>query len=428
MERAIIIGGGMAGLGAAWKLRSKNIHFDIFEKESRPGGLCRTECEGDFLFDYTGHLLHFRNELFKKIVFSTIGDLLVEKVRNAWVYSKNVFTRYPFQSNLYGLPEDVIVDCLYEYCKQHFSIKKNGIDNYSEWIDVHFGSGIADHFMKPYNSKLYKCQLTELCAENGGRFIPSTDLKQLLRGSLSENAGNVGYNSTFFYPLSGGIESLVCGLSKNFDIHTNEKVISLNLKDHTIKTSGGQTYPYELIISTQPLPELIMSISDAVPIKKAVSNLRWVSIFNVNLGIRGNTGDRHWVYIPEEKFLNYRIGFAHNFSENMAPPGHSSLYLEMTYDSHLPFDRINAFKKCVDDLIEMKIVADRNQIVSVKILDLPYGYVLFDNNRKCILNEVNSYLRNKSVFSAGRFGSWDYFSMEDSFMDGWNVAQQVVGV
>src|SRR5262249_54664898 len=30
----------------------------------------------------------------------------------AWIYSKNVFTRYPFQGSLYGLPPSVIKECI----------------------------------------------------------------------------------------------------------------------------------------------------------------------------------------------------------------------------------------------------------------------------------------------------------------------------
>jgi UDP-galactopyranose mutase len=32
--------------------------------------------------------------------------------REAWIYSKRTYTRYPFQGALYGLPPDVLKECI----------------------------------------------------------------------------------------------------------------------------------------------------------------------------------------------------------------------------------------------------------------------------------------------------------------------------
>jgi protoporphyrinogen oxidase len=49
-------------------------------------------------------------------VHELYGMLLGENVhwqdREAWIYSKNVYTRYPFQGALYGLPHDVLTECI----------------------------------------------------------------------------------------------------------------------------------------------------------------------------------------------------------------------------------------------------------------------------------------------------------------------------
>jgi UDP-galactopyranose mutase len=41
-----------------------------------------------------------------------LGDNQHWQMREAWVYSKNVYTRYPFQGALYGLPPAVIKECI----------------------------------------------------------------------------------------------------------------------------------------------------------------------------------------------------------------------------------------------------------------------------------------------------------------------------
>ena len=55
-KRIVILGGGLAGLSAAWHLQKKGSESLVFEKESEVGGLCRSKTKGGFNFDYDGHL------------------------------------------------------------------------------------------------------------------------------------------------------------------------------------------------------------------------------------------------------------------------------------------------------------------------------------------------------------------------------------
>ncbi|MBM3804009.1 MAG: hypothetical protein FJW26_17045 [Acidimicrobiia bacterium] len=108
-----ILGGGLAGLSTLWHLqRSGHERSHLFEKNSRVGGLTRSEHIDGFTFDYTGHLLHFKNEAVRQLVSALLGDNLHSVVRNSWIFSKGVYTRYPFQTNLYGLPPEVIKECI----------------------------------------------------------------------------------------------------------------------------------------------------------------------------------------------------------------------------------------------------------------------------------------------------------------------------
>ena len=52
---AIIVGGGIAGLAAAWELRDKNVL--VLEADSRVGGRMRSEERGDYWLNVGGHLI-----------------------------------------------------------------------------------------------------------------------------------------------------------------------------------------------------------------------------------------------------------------------------------------------------------------------------------------------------------------------------------
>ena len=424
MKRVVIVGGGLAGLGAAWELRQRDgsspANIELFEKESRPGGLCRTESADGFHFDYTGHALHFRSDLFRDLVFSLIGDQLEQRTRKSCIFSKGIYTQYPFQANLYGLPREVIVDCVSEYARECFRTEKRQILTFEDWILAHFGQGIADHFMIPYNSKIYRRHPRELAPDCGGRFVPKSDLKMLLEGALTPSTENLGYNASFFYPKTGGMETLVQGLANLVGgARVNEAITKVLPADRSVVTSQGKTLRYETLISTQPLPQLIGAIEGApAEVRAAASRLAHVSVLNLNFGVRGDLGDKHWVYVPEKEYPFYRIGFPSNFAPAMAPPGHSSIYVEVSYDPKSGIDAAQTTDECIKALLQMQVLKNRDQIVSTKIIDIPFAYVIFDHARSEALRVINAFLDQAGIIPAGRFGSWDYYSMEDSFLSG----------
>jgi protoporphyrinogen oxidase len=430
LKKIVIIGAGLAGLGTAYALlqRQEKHEVTLLEKENRPGGLCRTIDKDGFLFDYTGHLLHFRTEQFKKFVQQKLPDQLVERQRNSWVYSHDVYTRYPFQANLYGLPPAVVTECLYGYCEAVFRPQTMPIENFEDWIIANLGPGIARHFMVPYNAKLFKRHPSKLTSDCAGRFIPKPDPCQVIRGAVSDNTEKLGYNSTFFYPKQGGIETLIQAIVQDIQglLHTRQAVRTIDLDDRRVLTASGETFDFDLLVSTAPVSELVQMLSEPPPrVRAAAESLEHVSVLNVNLGIRGDIQEKHWIYVPEERFLFYRIGFAHNFSDHMAPPGCSSIYAEISYAPGDLLDVDHTVQRVISDLIEMKIIRRKDDVISQMVIDIPYAYVILNNRREEALRIIRKFLNERGILSIGRFGRWEYTSMEDSFMDGVATAAEL---
>lgn len=148
MAKIVIIGAGLTGLSTAYHLE-KNGFFDysIYEKEKEIGGLCRSVSQNGFTFDFTGHLLHINDPYFNKLIDDIVGKENLNLIfRRSFVYSNNVFVNYPFQSNLYGLPIEVIVECIEEFVKRPKN-KKN-TKSFYDWVLKNFGAGIAKHFFR----------------------------------------------------------------------------------------------------------------------------------------------------------------------------------------------------------------------------------------------------------------------------------------
>ena len=204
-KRVIILGAGLAGLSTAWHLQKQGIDCQLFEQEEEVGGLCRSKKIEGFTFDYSGHLLHFRSDYAFKLVKDLLGGNLVEHKRSSWVYSHGAYNRYPFQANLYGLPSAVIKECVLGFISASKNKHPAGNKNrdFLSWIEQSFGSGIARHFMIPYNTKFWTVPLKRLTCEWLDGFIPVPSLSELIDGALKKSRRQVGYNSHFWYPKQG---------------------------------------------------------------------------------------------------------------------------------------------------------------------------------------------------------------------------------
>lgn len=118
----VVIGAGPTGLSATYHLGSDAV---LLERNAQVGGWCRSFLRGGFTFDMAGHIMFSKDPYVHEMYKTLLGDNVHWQDREAWIYSKNVYTRYPFQGCLYGLPADVITECIVGAIEARFgSLKK----------------------------------------------------------------------------------------------------------------------------------------------------------------------------------------------------------------------------------------------------------------------------------------------------------------
>jgi len=426
-EETIILGAGLAGLSAAYHLKSG---YNLFEKDSEIGGMARSVHKDGYIFDYDGHLLHFKN----KYAFNLVSDLLNGNMaphkRNSWVYSKGIFTRYPFQANFYGLPNSVVKDCLMGLIKARFlsASPSNLNGNFEKWIIKTFGQGIADHFMLPYNRKFWTIEPKELTCEWLSGFVPIPNLEDTVTGAISDNTKPYGYNSRFWYPVRGGISELVKGFSDRIkNVHVNKRAVAIDQHRKEVVFEDATIRKFKNMIVTMPLPELSSLLVDMpANVMHAFSMLRWTSIFVLNIGMKSdNLTEKHWVYYPEENMIFYRVGFPTSFSTDVAPGNRTSIYAEISYSGARGIDKKEATSKAIKDLKKCGVIPDESSVEICLPMDIKYGYALYDSNRKNAVGVIKDYLEKFGIYTIGRYGSWEYMSMEDVILEGRDTAEQI---
>lgn len=423
MARVVIIGAGLTGLSVAYNLEQQGFFdYAIFEQESTVGGLCRSiRCDG-FTFDYTGHFFHSPSAQMIDFLHTIMqNSSLSAHIRHSYIYSHDTYTPYPYQTNLYGLPTETIIDCIMGFIQRQ-THKKNG--NFYTWIHTHFGLGFARHFFFPYQEKIFDYPVSKL-RTGWVQGVPHTTLEAILKGALQERVvDSIGYNAQFWYPTHGGIDHLIhaFGHALKNPLYTNCSAVVLDTHKKIVTFSNGHSEPYEYLISTIPLNTCL----DILGMKKEADKLLVNSVLNINIGIDCDiVGQKHWVYYPEKKHPFFRIGFPSHL-RGMAPEGYSSLSIEIATLKKPTPEIIGKLTKKTYEHLEKIFGIQTQDIVSEQTLVLPHAYVIYNLWREKHIDSLLRYLENQSIYSIGRYGGWKYASMHDAITDGHSMAQKLI--
>ncbi len=429
MDPVLILGGGLAGLSTAVFLRRPWV---LVEKEARVGGKTRTEVlHGGFHFDATGHWLHLRDPEIQTLVTERwLPGGLVRIERRAAVFSRGVFTRFPYQVNTSGLPPEVVAENLIGFVEATLGEKGRPLRereprNFEEFILRHLGEGFAKNFMVPYNTKLWTVPPAELSAAWCGRFVPKPTLKEVVDGALGLGGDQLGYNASFLYPAQGGIESLPKALLASASggrVLVGTVPTQLDWRARTATLSSGETLRFSALVSTIELPQLVGLLAHGpagVPdeVRTAAAALRSFTVTYVRVGVRGpNPQPWHWVYLPGPEFQTYRIGSPSAVYAPLSPEGTASFYVEYSHTGQRT--RAACESAAVEDLLQARMVRRREDVLFAEAEDIPHAYVLYDEAYGQAKKTVMDFLLSAQLHTAGRYGQWEYSSMEDALLAG----------
>ncbi len=421
----VILGAGLAGLSAAYHLKGRE--YRLFEKEQEAGGLCRSMVQNGFTFDYSGHLLSTQHPYTQKLLDELIPNTLVSHQRHSVIYLKGRYIPYPFQANLWALPKEIIKECVLGFIRAYCDDTQGG-DDFLSWIYKTFGPGIAKHFMVPYNEKLWRIPLQDVSLEWVEKFIPRPTLEEMIDGTLRTNVRGFGYNQEFLYPIDGGIQVLpqaFLPLVENIQLGKEAK--SIDIEKRVVIFQDDTEVSYRILISSIPLDELLQRI---VPLPEEIrdlsGNLRYISLLNINLGIkRAGISDYHWIYFPEAAYPFYRVGFPSILSPHMAPEGTSSLSVEISLLPTVSPSVEDAREQTLAALISCGLLRNDDEIVAERILLIKHAYVIYDRFRQQHLPQIFQFLHSRHIYPIGRYGLWGYTTMEDAILQGRDVAREL---
>lgn len=427
----VILGAGVCGLTAAYELsRLQQEDCSVYEQDSAIGGLCRLVEREGFKFEIVSHVLHFRSNQAQRLVDTILGDSLLRIERSAWIYFRERYVPYPFQSHMGFLPLAEKVSCLAGYWRAWASCQLNGNrnpENFEDWIQQHFGAGVARHFMTPYNRALWGLPPHEMSVDWIRPFVPTLSFRQAMAGFLSKHSKDIGYNSYFYYPARGGMQAFVDALgSRAPRLLLNKRVVEVDLGTKTVRFQDGETVKYGTLISTIPLQALIQH-AKGVPeeLRDAASKLRCTTLLNITCCLRRPLPHPyHWVYFAGPQFPFFRLVFPSNICSALAPPQCSIISAEI---SNPDMSRQSELEQRVAGaLLSLGLIARLSDLAFTHCHYLHHAYPVHDLGRGIRVKSLLEFLKSKDVWSVGRFGGWRYSSIDDAIVEGLQAAREVL--
>ena len=431
MTNIAILGAGMAGFGAAHRLHPEKVGAVMYEKKPYYGGHTATHhYEGGFVFDEGPHVSFTKDERLQKLFADNVGQdyqVLSTRVNNHW---RGHWIKHPAQCNLHGLPVDLVVDVLRDFVHAQHT-EYGPIKNYADWLIASYGATFAKTFPMEYGLKYHTTTADNMTTEWLGPRLYRPQMEEVLRGALTPSTPDVHYISHFRYPSRNGFAAYLAPFAARTDLRPAHDLRRLDPRARTLHFANGVVAPYDHLISSVPLPDLVPMIAGTPrDVLEAASTLACTTVVIVNLGIdRPDLIDAHWTYFYDRDVFFTRLSTPHMQSPHNVPPGAGSLQAEVYFSNkYRPLDRApdDCIEPVIRDLRRVGLLREDDRILFQNTMLIPYANVIFDLDRPAALATVRGYLDDLGIVPCGRYGEWGYQWTDESFLSGENAAQKVL--
>lgn len=434
-----ILGAGLSGISASYHLGHDNCL--VFEKNTHPGGHIYSYQKEGCTWDEGPHVSFTKHSYVKELFEKTSKGRWHEFPAEVSNYYKSSWIPHPAQSNMGAIPQPLKDQCWQDFLKSREEIMADFKPaSYEEWLKAAFGQFFYETFSKVYTQKYWTLSPQHLTTDWVGERVFYPDIKDVEKGYLNKQDRNTHYITKFRYPDSGGYFSYAKAMTEGMRIEYNKELDRISFKNKELYFTDGECHTYDRLISTIPLPELIIKSDAPQDVKAAADALSCSSLLLVNVVVN-HTQKRpdHWMYVYDPEKYSTRISFLEKLSETNAGSGQSAIQVEVYFSKYKPItESFEQIAECVkEELVEMGLVLNQSSIVSVHTHWVPWANIIFDANRRPSLETIFNWLQsfgynrikdelepmtnwaqrteqmNGTLMLTGRFAEWKYYWTDD---------------
>ena len=445
-----VIGGGPAGLTAAYELQkhSANYHPVVFEESGQVGGIARTETYKGYRFDIGGHRFFTKVQQVEALWREVLPEEFLRRPRMSRIYYREKYYAYPLKifNALFNMGPYESGRILLSYLKWRFRPHDEEV-NFQQWVTNRFGGRLFWHFFKSYTEKVWGMPCTEIQADWAAQRIKNLSLRKAVWNAVSGANDTTSLIEEFDYPRLGpGMmweafsEAVV---RQGGEVRMESSVTRVFRDDHAVQgievsTSGEQSGNYRFeadhFISSMPISTLITSMVPPAPpaILEAAGRLKYRDFLIVTLILKSpDLFPDNWIYIHSPAVQVGRIQNFRSWSEAMVPdPETSSIGMEYFCQQN---DALWNMKD--EDLVTMALGELRTlglggdaDLVGGTVIRQPMAYPVYDEEYRESLDLIRGWLSNFSnIQVVGRNGMHRYNNQDHSMLTAMLAVQNILG-
>ncbi len=419
--KTVIIGAGPTGLAAAYRLNGSSV---VLESADCVGGLCRSFEISDVVFDIGGHSFHTAHQEVRSFICEDLGVDLFFRKRDARILFNGAVVPYPWQ-RFFHLVNDqkVIEDC---HAGLRARRQHSRPENLHDLILARYGNGIAQHFLFPYNKKLWLRNLDEISCEWVSQRVADLANRETAAESGSARRRPLDETSIVGYPSQGGFGEIFRKMAAKIDnIRFRQHVCFIDPHVKALMTRAGDVFKWDRIVSTMPIPELIGMIKNAPSdIVRLARELPYVSLqvdFFVTKQPLDGVPER--IYCADAGFPPHKVAFNSMSSEHERRKPHHSIIAETSIGDQSERCCRDRADHTIAGLCRAGLIEGRSQILTHRYEIVKYAYPVQSHQVTHIINLLTRYLESQEIYTVGRFGAWEYINSDECLAKGAELAE-----
>ncbi len=441
----IVIGGGPAGLTAAYELTKRSIPTTVVEKARIVGGLSRTEEYKGYRFDMGGHRFYTKSAEVNQLWDEILGADLLIRDRMSRIYYRSKFFDYPLKpfNALGGLGIIEATRCVASYLYWSLFPSREEV-TFEQWTTNRFGKRLFEIFFKTYTEKVWGISCSELQSEWAEQRIKNLTLKVALVDMFIRRKNVTSLIESFKYPRLGPgmmweaarnvIEDGTGKVLMESDVvaihHEGDVITGITIDGPT----GQQLLEGTDLISSMPIGELICKLEPPAPdhVRKAAKSLKHRDFLTVAVMVtKKDLFADNWIYIHDPSVHVWRIQNYANWSPEMVPDGGASLGLEyFCHEGDELWNRLDAdlLKLAATELVQLGLLDNENQVVDGCVCRMAKSYPVYDAQYADDLEIIKSYTSHfANLQTIGRNGLHRYNNQDHAMLTGMYAVRNVLG-
>ncbi len=435
----VVLGGGAAGLTAAWELVKQDRPVMVVELEDSPGGLCRTHERDGYRFDLGGHRFISRDPSLTEMVQELLGPDLLQASRRSMILLGGKRYSYPLEplNMLKNLDPLLGMRGVLDFALQRARGNRpraGAEESFRSWTEARYGRTFYDLFFGPYTEKLWGIPAHRLSGDWASQRISLLDLTDvILRLVKLRGSGTRTYARRYHYPREG-IGQIFSAMAHDLkrrgaEIRLNTRVTGLELhKDRVARVEldgplGSYSVAPEQVISTLPLPDLARMLHPGDgAVTAAADKLRFRAVRFLNIMLdRQDLSPNTWMYVPDPRCVFTRIQEPKRRSSQSAPEGKTSVMLEIPCDEGDAIwsqDDETLMDRCLGELSMLGFPL-ASQVRGCFSKRITHGYPVFElGYREPRDRLLQSCSEVDNLITCGRQGTFRYIFMDTAMQMG----------